>query len=74
VSASDAGWGDVDVAAEPEAEEKPDENIAVSGDTPEPPADEAAEIVIDAPAEAVAAAATEAPAEATVADGEEGHG
>jgi N utilization substance protein A len=70
VSASDAGWGDVQTATEGEAEEKPDENI--SGDTPEPPG-EPGEIVADAPTEVVAAAA-EAPAQATVAEGEEGNG
>ncbi|HKY75492.1 MAG TPA: transcription termination factor NusA [Acidimicrobiia bacterium] len=81
VSASEAGWGDVETAAEGEAEEKPDENIAISGDTPEAPGEEtpespgseAAEIVADAPTE-VAAAVAEAPAEAKVADGEEGNG
>ena len=64
VSASDAGWGDVEAAADAdaEAEEKPDESI------------EPGEIVADAPAEAVAAAAAESPAEAAVADGEEGNG
>jgi N utilization substance protein A len=70
VSASDAGWGDVQTATEGAAEEKPDENI--SGDTPEPPG-EPGEIVADAPTEVVAAAA-EAPAQATVAEGEEGNG
>jgi N utilization substance protein A len=70
VSASDAGWGDVETATEGAAEEKPDENI--SGDTPEPPG-EPGEIVADAPTEVVAAAA-EAPAQATVAEGEEGNG
>jgi len=83
VSASDAGWGDVGAApeAEAETEEKPDENINISGDTPEPPgadtpeppASEPGEIVVDAPLE-VAAEAAEAPAEASVADGEEGNG
>jgi N utilization substance protein A len=81
VSASEAGWGDVETAAEGEAEEKPDENIAIPGDTPEAPGEEtpespgseAAEIVADAPTE-VAAAVAEAPAEAKVADGEEGDG
>ena len=66
VSASDAGWGEVETAADSEAEEKPDESV------------EPGEIVADVPAEAVAAetvaAAAEAPAEATVADGEEGNG
>ena len=70
VSASDAGWGDVQTATEGAAEEKPDENI--SGDTPEPPG-EPGEIVADAPTE-VGAAAAEAPAQATVAEGEEGNG
>jgi len=77
VSASDAGWGDVETAANPEAEaeaeaeEKPDENI--SGDAAEPPALDTGEIVTGAAAEAAAEAA-EIPAEATVADGEEGNG
>ena len=67
VSASDAGWGEVETAADGEAEEKPDESV------------EPGEIVADVPAEAVAAetvaaVAAEAPAEATVADGEEGNG
>ncbi len=70
VSASDAGWGDVQTATDGEAEEKPDENI--SGDTPESPG-EPGEVVADAPTEVVAAAA-EAPAHATVAVGEEGNG
>jgi N utilization substance protein A len=71
VSASDAGWGDVETAADAKAEEKPDENI--SGDAPEPPGLETGEIVAETPAEAAAEAA-EAPAESTVADGEEGNG
>ncbi len=70
VSASDAGWGDVQTATDGETEEKPDENI--SGDTPESPG-EPGEVVADAPTEVVAAAA-EAPAQATVAEGEEGNG
>jgi N utilization substance protein A len=81
MSASDAGWGDVETPTETEAEEKPDENIAISGDTPEPPGGDApeppgpetGEIVAEAPAQAAAEAA-QAPVEATVADGEEGNG
>jgi N utilization substance protein A len=65
VSASDAGWGDVETAADAEAEEKPDESV------------EPGEIVADAPPETeteTVAAAAEVSAEATVADGEEGNG
>jgi N utilization substance protein A len=73
VSASDAGWGDVETSteAEGESEEKPDENIA--GDTPAPPGSEPGEIVADAPVE-VTAEVAEAPAPAGVGEGEEGNG
>jgi N utilization substance protein A len=73
VSASDAGWGDVETA-DGAAEEKPDENISISGDTPEPPGSEPGELVADVPAEAEVVVAAEAPAEATVSEGEEGNG